>query len=246
MYLTDKKYKNCKNFINLCHHEEHFGSRAEWNFFSTSHGKGPCDGVRGTVKRLVARSNLQRPYSDQILTPIDFYLFCCPKIEGIKFSYTTFKDYEDEVEFLSDRFSRACTIAGTQKLHYFEPVSPSTLLVKLYSSAKDFMLKNVCKDNCRQSVQSQDINGYLTVVYNSHWYLACVLEKNAESKEVTVSFLHPPGPANSFMFPQRSDILLLPFSDILTTASPTTQTGRTYQLDSRTQEDASAALAEIN
>ena len=200
------QYKNCKNFINLCHHEEDFGSRAEWNFFSTSHGKGPCDGVGGTVKRLVARSSLQRPYADQILTPIDFYLFCCSKIEGIKFSYTTFKDYEDEVEFLSDRFSRACTIAGTQKLHYFEPVSPSTLLVKLYSSAKDFMLKNVCKDNCRQSVQSQDINGYLTVVYNSHWYLACVLEKNAESKEVTVSFLHPPGPALCTLYTVHSTL----------------------------------------
>ncbi len=50
--------KNCKNFLNLCHHKEDFEIDAEWNFFSTSHGKGPCDGVGGTVKRLAAMASL--------------------------------------------------------------------------------------------------------------------------------------------------------------------------------------------
>ena len=37
---------NCKNFNNLHHHMENFvGISAEWHFFATSHGKGPCDGV---------------------------------------------------------------------------------------------------------------------------------------------------------------------------------------------------------
>ena len=51
------QYKNCKNFLNLCHHESDFGLDAEWNFFATSHGKGPCDGVGGIVKRLAARAS---------------------------------------------------------------------------------------------------------------------------------------------------------------------------------------------
>ncbi len=44
-------------------------SPAEWHLSATSHGKGPCDGVGGTVKRLAARASLQRPYEKQILTP---------------------------------------------------------------------------------------------------------------------------------------------------------------------------------
>jgi hypothetical protein len=63
LYFSDGcagQYKNCKNFINLCHHKEDFGIEAEWNFFATSHGKGPCDGVGGTVKRLAAKASLQR------------------------------------------------------------------------------------------------------------------------------------------------------------------------------------------
>ena len=52
IYFSDGcagQYKNCKNFINLCHHLEDFGIPAEWHFFATSHGKGPCDGLGGVV-----------------------------------------------------------------------------------------------------------------------------------------------------------------------------------------------------
>ena len=53
-YFSDgcaEQYKNRKNFINLCHHQQDFNMDAEWIFFATSHGKSPCDGVAGFVKR---------------------------------------------------------------------------------------------------------------------------------------------------------------------------------------------------
>ena len=40
---------------------------AEWIFFATSHGKSPCDGVGGFVKRYVAKRSLQKLLHDQIL-----------------------------------------------------------------------------------------------------------------------------------------------------------------------------------
>jgi hypothetical protein len=61
-YFSDgasAQYKNKNNFINLCHHNTDFGINAEWYFFATSHGNGPCDGVGGTIKRLEASSSLQ-------------------------------------------------------------------------------------------------------------------------------------------------------------------------------------------
>jgi hypothetical protein len=30
----------------------------EWHFFTTSHGKGPADGIRGTVKKLTAEASV--------------------------------------------------------------------------------------------------------------------------------------------------------------------------------------------
>ena len=68
-YYSDgsaSQYKNYKNFVNLCLHKSDFNFKARWMFFATSHGKSPCDGIGGTVKRLVRRESLQHPYSYQI------------------------------------------------------------------------------------------------------------------------------------------------------------------------------------
>ena len=72
IYFSDgaaSQYKSRKNFINLCLHKDDFGISAEWNFYATSHGKGACEGVGGSVKRLAARASLQKPYNDKIMTP---------------------------------------------------------------------------------------------------------------------------------------------------------------------------------
>ena len=42
---TGSQYKNYIVFSNYCHHESDSGLNAEWNFFATSHGKSPCDGI---------------------------------------------------------------------------------------------------------------------------------------------------------------------------------------------------------
>ena len=81
------QYKNCKNFLNLCLHHSDFGVSCEWNFFATSHGKSPCDGIGGTVKRITTRASLQRPINDQILTARKTYEFCVDEIKGIKFLF---------------------------------------------------------------------------------------------------------------------------------------------------------------
>lgn len=49
-----------KNFLNLAQHKKDFGIDAEWHFFATSHSKGACDGLEGTVKRQARIKCLQR------------------------------------------------------------------------------------------------------------------------------------------------------------------------------------------
>ena len=79
LYFSDgcaAQYKNHKNLYNICLHKDDFDIDAEWTFFATSHGKSPCDGIGGTVKRLTANASLQRPINDQILNcnkMFDFY-----------------------------------------------------------------------------------------------------------------------------------------------------------------------------
>lgn len=73
------QYKNCKNFINLCFHKKDIDIKCLWPFFTPSHGKFPCDGLRGTLKRLTAKASLQKTLSDQILTAIEVFEYCIAK-----------------------------------------------------------------------------------------------------------------------------------------------------------------------
>ena len=60
-YFTDgfaAQYKNYKNFANWCNHQKDFGINPKWNFFATSHGRQPCDGISGTMKRIVSKESL--------------------------------------------------------------------------------------------------------------------------------------------------------------------------------------------
>ena len=61
------QYKNRKHFYNLCFHASDFDVNCEWNFFTTSDGKSPCDGIGGTVKRLRARAIIQEIVKYQLM-----------------------------------------------------------------------------------------------------------------------------------------------------------------------------------
>ena len=80
-------------YNNLCYHKEDFGISAEWHFSATSHGKGACDGVGGTAKRLAERSSLQKPYNDQIMTPRQLFDWATINIPAV---HCTSAEYESE------------------------------------------------------------------------------------------------------------------------------------------------------
>jgi len=87
-YFTDgyaDQHKNRKSFHNLCEHEKDFGIKALWSFFATSHGKSPCDGSGGTVKRSTAMESLRWPLENQILNINDMVACCSKTLTNITF-----------------------------------------------------------------------------------------------------------------------------------------------------------------
>ena len=59
------------------------------------------------------------------------------------------------------------------------------------------------------SVSIQEAKGYMAVVYDSAWWVGYVIKTDNELQEVTVTFLHPHGPSNSFSYPDPADVLIL-------------------------------------
>lgn len=135
IYFSDgasAQYKNIKNFANLCFHEEDFGINAEWHFFATSHGKGPCDGIGGATKRLAAKASLQLS-QDPITTPNKLFDWAQKNIKNINFSFFTQDQHKGHNELLNTRYEKAKPIRGTLKMHSVVPLSKTEVLVKQYS-----------------------------------------------------------------------------------------------------------------
>jgi hypothetical protein len=60
---------------------------AEWHFTTTSHGNGQADGMGGTVKRLAAKTSLQKVYNNQIQTPHELFNYCSRNICNMTLFY---------------------------------------------------------------------------------------------------------------------------------------------------------------
>lgn len=230
-YFSDgcaAQYKNKKNFSNLCHHLEDFDIEAEWHFFATAHGKGPCDGLGGTVKRLAAKASLQRPYESQILSAVQLYDWAIKNISGIHFTFSTQEDHIESEIFLTERFKLSSTIKGTQKFHSFIPKSATKIAVKYFSEATASSTFIVSRSADKLTLA--DCTGYVTVAYDGKWWLAYIMDRNEDLDEVKVTFLHPCGPSPSFHYPRKPDVLWVSITDVLHLVCPVTPTGRSYVL----------------
>ena len=69
-------------------------------------GKSACDSIGGTLKRLVTKASLQRPYNDQILSDA-IINFCNENIHGIKFFNVPPEDVARSETELKVRFELA-------------------------------------------------------------------------------------------------------------------------------------------
>lgn len=145
IYITDgasQHFKNRFNFVNLFYYKEDFNADAELHFHATSHGKGPCDGLGGNLKRLAARASLQLPPSKAIITPMRLYEWAKSSLKQTAIYFCSKDDIERQRIFLEPRFASTVTISGTKKFHSFIPTTTG-LLVKRTSSAIDSHCKIV-------------------------------------------------------------------------------------------------------
>ena len=127
------QYKNCKNFLNLCLHNGDFGVKCEWNVFATNHGKSPCDGTGGRVKRLVTRASLQRPIRNQILTADNMF-------GGIYFLFLKNQEIGNRVN-MEERYKRTETVPGIGSFHKFIPIYESIIGAKCVSDDKYYAVQ---------------------------------------------------------------------------------------------------------
>lgn len=135
------QYKNRKNFSTLWQFKIKYDIEVEWHFFATSHGKGPCDAIGGTLKRMATRASLAKEREHPIKNAKELYDWAQNRKEEqltqIFFCYSTTEEYDIIAQELNQLFSSAKTVQGTQKYHSFIPISETQIEVRQFSSCDD-------------------------------------------------------------------------------------------------------------
>ena len=149
-YFSDgagSQYKNKYNFINLCYHEEEFGVKVEWNFFASSHGKGACDGLGGTIKRFAKKESLQRVnlQRNRITSPKTLFDWAVTFFKNISFDFCTKEEHTEHDKILESRYLLVKTVPETQKFHSICPIHKLTLKCKIFSNDTNSVNKSVTK-----------------------------------------------------------------------------------------------------
>lgn len=237
LYFSDGcagHYKNRKNFSNLCKHYDDFGVHAEWHFFATSHGKGPSDGIGGTVKRLVTKASLQRPSEGHINTHKAMFDFCVQNIKGIDFVLVTADDVQKEHETLKHRFEEAKTFDGTRDHHCYIPLDRSTLRISKISASvcSKYIEFKTDRTSHLSSIKDINKNDYVVCVYDKKWFIGKVIDVSEANDDAKVVFFKPAGPTTTFS-KTSNDIVWVKSANIIDILSPldfTTATGRTYNI----------------
>jgi hypothetical protein len=225
-YFSDgaaRQYKNKYNFINILHHELDFGVSCSWHFFATSHGKSPCDGIGGTVKRLTARASLQRPVNNQILNAKQMFDFAKESIKGITFVWVSAEEVVDGEKNLEKRFEQAVTIPGTRSFHSFtaSKASPGMLEVKQLSSDVEVMLFCIDQSQCTKNftinpsnlLHNINIGCYVSFKYVDELYAGQITEI-VDEKNIMINAMVRAGPLN-WRWPTNKDEIYYGIENII-------------------------------
>ncbi|GFO14380.1 otu domain-containing protein 5 [Plakobranchus ocellatus] len=116
------QFKNCFNLSLLTNpkllHDQI--QSMDWSFFATAHGKGPIDGIGGTVKRAVWRRILQqRVIINSASEFAEIAKETCPNIKIFYISKEEIASVREELEqYWNENVPK--TIADTRKFHFFK------------------------------------------------------------------------------------------------------------------------------
>ena len=139
---------------------------AEWHFFATAHGKGPCDGIGGNLKRLARKASLQ---GSVILNAEALYTWAKNNMKETTILFSSKTNYEKLSKFLETRFALAKTIPGTLKYHAIIPASEDQLILKIFSFDEErdfFFQRNIEKINKSKEYKMQRLHNYF--LFYSH------------------------------------------------------------------------------
>lgn len=133
-YWTDSpssQYRNRFVFETIAKHETIYGMKAIWNYFEAGHGKGPCDGLGGTTKRLADEAVRQGKV--EIQDAKDFYEWASKSnMKEVDFVFVG-KDICEKKKTEINNNEPIKPVKDTMKLHAVVGISENAILIRVTS-----------------------------------------------------------------------------------------------------------------
>ena len=82
-----------RSLVSLLTTKKLFGMSATWNYFEAGHGKGPCDGVGGTSKRMADQAT---KHNIRIQSTGDFYAWASSMESLVEYKFVG-KEYCEKI-----------------------------------------------------------------------------------------------------------------------------------------------------
>ena len=137
------QYKNKYIFALLFRLQEHHGMQIQWNYFATSHGKGPNDALGGNVKRMAHRLTMTRTaIVNNAETLASAVRSCDTNIRVHVMNEETIQQKSKDVG-AEDLWNGLQTFPGTITTHFLKPLNKDSIQVKLYTSADAYRNLNI-------------------------------------------------------------------------------------------------------
>jgi hypothetical protein len=130
------QFKNRFMFSSLVMLKSLYNINIQWSFFATSHGKGPCDALGGTAKRVVCQRILtQKAF---VVDAKTFQEVLTNSGSKIKCTLVCEQEMEKAIEFLGVNllWQKVKVMPGVQNTHHVIPAGQSVKL-KFYNFAEN-------------------------------------------------------------------------------------------------------------
>lgn len=269
-YWTDSpssQYRNRYIFYTIANHQNIYQIRGRWNYFEAGHGKGPCDGLGGTVKRMADEAINQGHTTIQ--DAADFYKWgSTSTMTGVRFLYVPKSETQQKHEEMNNIVTKP--LKGTMKLHAIG-VEESHLMTRETSCYCNICIKgHYCRTWEKQNTivanlteNETETNGnqetvyspqqdapeqridleldeFVAVIYDRNWFIGQIVDKDPDEGDYEINFMAKA--KQMYKWPTVEDRIWVDHNDVLcviNTLEPSGKSQRLFKMSSEEQEKVS-------
>ena len=148
------QYRNKAIFHAVGNFENLYGISARWNYFEAGHGKGPCDGLGGTVKRMADEA--VKTEKAVIQEAKDFFAWAqSSSMSAVKFLFVSKDECEQKAAELKKLSLKP--IKGTMEVHAVSGQGHSTVMTRAVSCYCDLCLEGSFCTGWRKGVVVSEV-----------------------------------------------------------------------------------------